>query len=106
MTDLDQLAYLGLPCSFCGADPGTWCVTARPYSRPPGQRAAYLHDARTRLLYEAWRAGRTSAEAMVYGRLAQLFLARANGEWWARETPTDLPGLARWLSQEEARARG
>lgn len=106
MSDLDQLAHLGLACSFCGAQPGEWCRTARPLKHEPGRRTTFLHDARTRLLWEAWKVGHTSGQAGVYGSLAQRLQARAEGAWWARETPTDLPGLAREFAREETRLRG
>jgi hypothetical protein len=41
----------GLHCDYCGAEPGEACVTKS------GQRASRTHDARTRLLYAAWRDG-------------------------------------------------
>jgi len=94
---LEDLALYAVTCSFCGARPGHWCVTARPTTRAPGRRTPYLHQARTALILEAWRAGVASGRRMAYGEVAHAIEGRLAGAWWARETPTDPEGIARYL---------
>lgn len=106
MSDLDDLALQGVTCPFCGARPGHWCVTARPYRLAPGRRTTWLHADRTDLLREAWRIGRDQGVAQTYGAVAQRLQAALDGSFWARDTPTDAPGIARWLQTQADRARG
>lgn len=54
-TELEQL-ILELPCAYCNAQPGVWCVTAS--GRWPGQRwAIWMHADREWIVREAWRVG-------------------------------------------------
>lgn len=48
--DLHQLAKR-IPCDYCGAATGAWCVTKT------GRRSSYLHSARSTLIFEANTAG-------------------------------------------------
>ena len=79
MTDLTDLA-LEIPCAYCGAAPGAWCVTrimicrAMPRATAikhfgPSGRAAYLHADRTRPIWRAYWAGITDAHN--YGNTAR-----------------------------------
>lgn len=53
---VDELALELERCAFCKARPGVWCRRHAhddpEHRRPPTGRASYLHDARTRRLYE------------------------------------------------------
>lgn len=106
MSDLDDLALFGVACPFCGVEPGEWCVTARPYSRPAGRRTSWLHAARTDLLREAWKIGWDDGQGMAYGLIATRLEAALAGSFWARDMPTDPEGIVRWLRAAEALARG
>ena len=104
--DLNDLALYGLPCPFCGAQPGEWCRTARPYRLPPGRRTTWLHAARTDLLREAWRIGWDHGAAQTYGSIAQQIHGSLRGAFWARGVPTDPQALADWLLVRAEDLRG
>lgn len=55
MSNVDDLA-LGLPCEYCSAAPGFWCVTKS------GIRTQFLHAGRTDLLRQAWVDGYLQGE--------------------------------------------
>lgn len=57
----DELA-LHFACPACAAPPEAWCRTFRPTRRPAGQRATWLHGARTNPIYLAYGAGYEEGE--------------------------------------------
>lgn len=59
MSHLSNLAT-GLPCDYCGADVGEWCI-----ARPSGDRAAYIHEARLRPICDAFSAGFDEGQADI-----------------------------------------
>lgn len=108
--DLNDLAYMGLACPYCGAQPGEWCVTARPYSRPAGHRATWLHEDRVRLLREAWRIGHQDAwETALDSVRHHLRAAREGAHWAVRDGVPQITSdaverwLAGWLHRVERR---
>lgn len=56
MNEMSELA-LSYACPSCAAAPGEWCRTFRPTRRPPGDRATWLHSARTSPIYQAYSLG-------------------------------------------------
>lgn len=102
---LDALAVAVIPCTACGAEPGDWCVTFRPYYRTPGRRSAYLHAARTEAIRDAWREGhRDGMAAGLEGAAWSLEAARL-GHVWAQRDGIPAPAddqIEEWL-QERAR---
>lgn len=107
MDDLDALA-LNRTCGYCAAGPDQWCVTARGYSRPPGQRAPRLHEARLRDLREAWRVGHGYGwDAALNSVASHLEAARQGARWVRDEVPrltTD--AVERWLLSWRESRRG
>lgn len=111
MGDLDALALL-FPCGYCGAQPEEWCVTARPYSRPAGQRVTWLHEARLGPLREAWRAGWRDGQAIQADNIAVALGAAQRQDAWAVRSGVPVvpsaawPALREWLGHLRERASG
>jgi len=62
-TELEGLA-LELPCDYCNARGGTWCITAS--GRWPGKHwATWLHANREWVVREAWRVGYSEHASMM-----------------------------------------
>lgn len=53
---------LGMRCPYCQAHPGEWCMVAQGYTTA-GRRAAYLHEARGRVLRTAAQYANDTARA-------------------------------------------
>lgn len=101
-----QLAHHGLPCPSCGAQPGEWCRTFRSITRPVGQRAGWLHTARTRLLDDAWRIGWRDGHRSEGDSIAAALEAASKGHHWAvrdRVPQLDADTVARLVAWLEAR---
>ena len=95
---LTELAHHGVPCPYCGAQPGQWCRTVRTQTQPPGQRATFLHAMRTRLVRDAWRIGYQHGEAYGYRRAANL-LHRQRQTQQADDLNTTFRAIEEWLDR-------
>lgn len=100
MSSVDDIA-LRLPCPACGAEPGYWCVTYRPTTRPAGMLATWLHQPRLDVVEDAYRAGRAEGGATALESTAQRLEARRLGHQWAMNDgiPTIIGGetIEAWL---------
>lgn len=106
--DIDQLAVENLACPACGAQPGDWCRTYQPYIHAPGRRAAWLHEARTHALREAWRIGYRGGEHMAYDSVVWRLQAAREGSWWALRDGVpvlDTDAIERWVASLKEKRR-
>ena len=105
MGSLDEFA-LQFPCGYCGVEEGAWCVTAKGITRPPGQRAPWLHEARARPIREAWRQGWKDGQAIALESLITELRAARGGEHWAttaRVPVVNSNDLLDWLQRRRGR---
>ena len=96
-----------IECPYCGAKPGVWCQT------DTGNWATYLHDGRSRPIYDVHSLGFTEGMRDSY---AGVLWELENAGRWPRGLPRDwkVPDLVAWLQeriqvtthwQESAQAR-
>lgn len=109
MSQVDDFA-LRLPCPACGADPGYWCVTYRPTTRPAGILTTWLHQPRLDTVADAYQAGRREGGWNALEAAAQRLEGRRLEHAWAMRdgVPVITGGetVEAWLRTVAAQWRG
>ena len=75
--DLDEIA-LQLPCPFCRAKAGEWCITASD------EWASWLHGRRTTPIRDAWGLGYQEYEHYLALAVARGDIAMTGDTYWSR----------------------